>query len=81
MGVTGLAMKYPKFSQVLNLDLGMLRYVHNQLSLIFVIVLGSMMLTGLYLYFYPLYQKRRIRLSTPTPDSTIDRNSPSTIEK
>ncbi len=81
MGVTGLAMKYPQFSQVLHLDLGMLRYIHNQLSLLFVIVLGAMMLTGLYLYFYPIYLKRRTRLSAAPLDPTIRHNSVSSIEK
>lgn len=66
MGMTGLVMKYPKLGAILHLENSMVRYVHNKLSVLFVAVLGAMMLTGLYMYFYPWYQQRRALRDTST---------------
>ncbi|PIZ01097.1 hypothetical protein COY62_00320, partial [bacterium (Candidatus Howlettbacteria) CG_4_10_14_0_8_um_filter_40_9] len=43
------------------LDLGVMRYVHNNLSVLFAIVLGFMILTGSVLYFYPWWVERKTK--------------------
>jgi len=55
---TGLILKYPKFGEVLGLDWEPVRYLHNQLSTYFAIVLAIMILTGLVMYIYPLLKQR-----------------------
>lgn len=57
MALTGLMLKYPAFN--LNLiNLGLVRYLHNQLSPLFGIVLTLMIITGVWMYLYPELQKR-----------------------
>ncbi len=66
MAVTGLDLKYPIVQ-----DNGVLRFVHNNLSPFFTIVLAIMALTGAYLYFYPWYTKRKAQKAaekTPEPE-------------
>lgn len=41
------------------LDLGMMRFIHNKLSVPFTIVLSLMILSGLFMYFYPFYVRRK----------------------
>ena len=55
MAFTGIAMKYTLFTT----DLAMLRYVHNNLSVLFTAVLVIMAVTGTYLYFFPWLMKRK----------------------
>jgi uncharacterized iron-regulated membrane protein len=55
MAFTGIAMKY----SLLTTDLAMLRYVHNNLSVLFTAVLVIMAVTGTYLYFFPWLMKRK----------------------
>ena len=58
MALTGLILKYPALS--LNLiNLGLVRYLHNQLSPLFGIVLTLMIITGIWMYLYPALQKRK----------------------
>lgn len=61
MAGSGLLLKYPSFvSQSLSfIDLGLLRYLHNRLSPWFGILLTLMALTGVVMYFYPVYMKRK----------------------
>lgn len=59
MGTTGLFMKYTEFADSLNIDQGLIRYLHNQLSVYFAIVLGVMMCTGLFMYIFPILARRR----------------------
>jgi uncharacterized iron-regulated membrane protein len=54
MAASGIAIKY--YWQPFGLDLGLLRYVHNQLSLIFTIALSLMALSGLCMYFFPAWK-------------------------
>jgi hypothetical protein len=60
MAGTGIAMKYPNIvlRLVPVLDLGMVRSIHNQLSFVFTFVLFCMVISGLYMYFYPIIIKR-----------------------
>ena len=62
MSGSGLLLKYPEFvSRSLSfIDLGLLRYVHNRLSPWFGVLLVLMALTGVIMYFYPVYTKRKL---------------------
>lgn len=48
---TGLMMKYPVLFDWFLLDPGTIRWIHSTLSTYFAIVLLSMMVTGLAMYF------------------------------
>ncbi len=56
MAGTGILMKYALFASKYFgfFDSGMIRYVHNNLSVYFAAVLGLMALTGLYIYLFTL---------------------------
>lgn len=56
MAITGTQMKY---SISLGLDLGMVRYIHSQISVLFTIVLFIMMISGLLMYFLPYIKQRQ----------------------
>ena len=59
MALTGLILKYPALN--LNLfDLGLIRYLHNQLSPLFGIVLFAMIITGIWMYLYPVLMKHQV---------------------
>ena len=58
MTITGLALKYSAVSRWLKIDEGLARYIHNQLSPYFAIVLGVMVITGWFLYLYPFLARR-----------------------
>lgn len=59
MAATGILMKY-------QLDAtGQIRYVHNQMSIIFTVLLSVMAATGLFMYFFPLLIKRK---NNPKPN-------------
>ncbi|MFS8159318.1 MAG: hypothetical protein ACMG6E_03735 [Candidatus Roizmanbacteria bacterium] len=58
MSITGLLLKYPLFSGFIFLDTGLVRSLHNAFSIYFVISLGIMMLSGIYMYLFPLLRKR-----------------------
>ncbi len=62
MATSGLLLKYPDFvSRSMSfVDLGLLRYVHNRLSPWFGGILTLMALTGLIMFFYPAYAKRKL---------------------
>lgn len=59
MAVTGLTMdEAGEGSSLLSfINYGAARQLHGSLSKIFAIILGSMIITGLYLYLYPWLQK------------------------
>ncbi len=59
MGGTGLFLKYPSWAKVLPINLGLVRYVHREISVWFVIVLLLMMITGLIMYLAPEIIKSR----------------------
>jgi hypothetical protein len=53
MAGTGMLLKYPIIS-----DTGLIRRIHNNLSPIFGGALFIMMITGIYMYVFPLLKKR-----------------------
>ena len=61
MSFTGILLKYSfiadKFSFI---DSGYIRYLHNSVSPYFSIVLFLMLITGLYMYLFPILRKRTI---------------------
>lgn len=71
MGLTGMLLKFPKAARFLpGVDLNLVRYLHNEFSLYFSLFLITMILTGLYMYWYPWYAKRRASQKVPpTPQA------------
>jgi hypothetical protein len=61
MSITGLLLKFPSLTEnyLKFIDLDFIRFLHNKLSVYFAVVLLAMMLTGSWMYFYPLWQERR----------------------
>jgi hypothetical protein len=58
MAITGVILKYPFISKNLSfLDLGLIRYLHNNLSPYFTIVFLLMSITGIFMYLFPLLKK------------------------
>lgn len=58
MGLTGVIMKYPSVLRFFPfVDLGLNRYLHNNLSIIFVMGLGCMIITGTYMYLFPTIRR------------------------
>ena len=55
MALTGFLLKYSSFaaSHLKFINLGLVRYLHNQLSPFFGLVLILMVLTGLFMYLFP----------------------------
>lgn len=62
---SGLLLKYPVAAARLfrGIDLALIRFLHNQLSVIFTVVLICMSLTGIVLFLYPKWIRGR---SLPT---------------
>ncbi|EKE13952.1 MAG: hypothetical protein ACD_12C00733G0004 [uncultured bacterium] len=58
MSMTGMLLKYTfiaaKFTFI---NLGLIRFIHNNLSPIFAVVFLGMLITGLVMYFFPLIRK------------------------
>lgn len=59
MAGTGTILKYPGITTVIPFDLGVVRYIHNNLSTVFTIALLVMMATGLALYLIPIIVRSR----------------------
>lgn len=59
MTITGLILKYPRISNVVPLDPITMRSLHNVASPYFGVLLSLMAITGLVMYFYPIYIKRK----------------------
>lgn len=59
MSVTGILLKFTfvaaKFSFI---DLGQVRYIHNNLSPVFSIIFFVMALTGIIMYIFPLTRNK-----------------------
>lgn len=69
MAGTGLLLKYTSWANNLPfLDLGMMRYIHNNLSVLFTVVLGLMALTGLVMYLYPWWVQYKNKKSINSAD-------------
>lgn len=59
MGMTGLYLKYSWLNKLLPFDLTLLRYLHNEMSPYFVLILTVMMATGVVMYIFPLLRKNK----------------------
>ncbi len=62
MSISGIVLKFPFFSSFPFVEIGLIRKLHNDLSIYFVISLTVMLITGLYMYIFPLLRSRK---STP----------------
>jgi|WetSurMetagenome_2_1015567.scaffolds.fasta_scaffold37239_2 hypothetical protein len=56
MAFTGLLLKYPRITNILPFDLVTIRNLHNVASPFFTIILVLMMISGLVMYFYPIWR-------------------------
>ncbi|PIY96990.1 MAG: hypothetical protein COY66_01870 [Candidatus Kerfeldbacteria bacterium CG_4_10_14_0_8_um_filter_42_10] len=63
MTITGVLLKFPVIARdyFTFIDPVFIRYIHNQLSTYFGAVLFLMLLTGAWMYFYPLWQQSKTR--------------------
>lgn len=57
MAFTGMILKNPGIGQTLGLNPGLIRYLHNNFSLVFVLILSMMMITGLTMYLFPYFKR------------------------
>ena len=57
MAGTGIMLKYGWLSKMLRLDQGMIRFLHNNLSVVFTVALVFMMISGIIMYIFPLVRK------------------------
>lgn len=73
MSSTGIALKYPSFfSQRLSfIDLGLIRFLHNEFSLYASIAFVLMMITGIYMYYFPLLQQYRNRHTVESGQTSV----------
>lgn len=56
---TGILLKYTFISEKLSfIDLGLIRFLHNNLSPYFAIVFLGMLITGLFMYLYPMLRNK-----------------------
>jgi hypothetical protein len=69
MAGTGIMLKYLFLPMALGFDPGTVRYIHNQLSVLFTIALVLMMLTGIIMYIFPLLKKKTIQPEIPPPQN------------
>ena len=58
MTITGLAMKYVGVASTLGFDSNLVRYLHNQMSVLFAIGLVFMAVTGIIMYLYPILRSK-----------------------
>ena len=65
-------MKYPSWASFFGRG-GSVRFVHNQLSPWFASLLGVMMITGLYMYWYPAWTDRKRKKSQQPATATVDK--------
>jgi len=59
MTITGILLKYPEIPFWLHIDPVFVRSLHNGASPFFTIVLLLMMISGLVMYFYPIWRSRK----------------------
>ena len=58
MALTGLVLKYTFIADKLSfINVGYIRYLHNNMSPYFTVVLCLMLMSGLYMYIFPLLRK------------------------
>lgn len=66
MAGTGTALKYPNFAvKIPSVDIDSVRMLHNNMSPFFSISLFVMMLTGVYMYVFPLLRSKQNMQKTP----------------
>lgn len=60
MAGTGLILRQAREGKNLpnSIDVNLARYIHNQLSVLFTVVLILMALSGIIMYIYPLIKKK-----------------------
>jgi hypothetical protein len=58
MSISGILSKFIFFNSLPFIEIGLIRKLHNDLSIYFVLSLTVMMITGLYMYIFPLLQNR-----------------------
>ncbi|VVA43985.1 conserved hypothetical protein [Candidatus Roizmanbacteria bacterium] len=59
MAGTGTLLKYTFISEKLTfIDLGLIRFLHNNLSPYFAIVFLGMLITGLFMYIFPFTRNK-----------------------
>lgn len=59
MSITGVLLKYTFISTKFSfIDLGLIRFIHNNLSPFFVIIFFGMMITGIIMYLFPLVRNK-----------------------
>lgn len=59
MTFTGIILKYPRITNTIPLNLVSVRNLHNLASPFFSIVLVLMMISGIVMYFYPIWIKKK----------------------
>jgi hypothetical protein len=57
MAGTGIMLEYSV--SFFGLDLGLVRYLHNKLSVYFTVVLALMLITGLHMYVFPVLNRHK----------------------
>lgn len=71
MGGTGVVMKYPGFFNAIPfIDPILMRSVHAELSIYFLIALTFMMVTGTYMYLFPILNARKKTIARVEPIKT-----------
>ncbi len=74
MGITGVLLKFPSIAAnyLMFIDMGYIRFLHNNLSTYFAVVFFLMMLTGIWMYFYPSWSAwRKRKQGPPIPPPTV----------
>lgn len=61
MAWTGMVLKWPVTFISWGVNVAAMRTLHGQFSTVFAILLFIMVITGLYLYFFPLWQTRQAK--------------------
>ena len=58
MSISGILLKFTFFNSFPFIEIGLIRKLHNDLSIYFVLSLTVMLITGLYMYIFPLLKNR-----------------------
>lgn len=59
MAGTGTIMKYESIGESMNIDAGLVRYLHDNVSIFFTATLVLMMTSGIIMYFVPVILRSR----------------------
>ena len=59
MAITGILLKYPLWINSLNIDIGLIRFIHNNLSILFTLILVLMTISGIVMYIYPIMKMKK----------------------